>query len=310
MSTARRNPRMEKTSSPVSPSNRKDETTIRNLQKQIISRLRLIFLIPLLVIILLSVVAWKLDSRVRALEAVERVATIERIYSNTRNITWAIDSYERSVKDRPSPEALVRLATLYYVRSKLEGPDDLKKAVDILDGAKKTNYWEVYSMLATIYTDKEEEWKKAIEEGEKAIELNLDDASTYNNLAWIYATSRDEKIQNLAKARKYAERAIGLTQKQEPDYLDTLAEVYSRMGNPNQASETMKNAIRRIKAIQENSEKLRKFDERQKQFQEAASTLPPSVGCRDFSSLAAVPNKELSSDPTAVHSVNRHEKEE
>lgn len=310
MSTARRNPRMRKTSSPISPSNSNDETTIQDLQKQIVRRLRLIFLIPLLVIILLSAAAWRLDSRVRTLEAVERVATIERIYKNTQNITWAIDSYEQSIKDHPSSEALVRLATLYYVRSKLEGPeDDLKKAIDILDGAKKTNYWEVYSMLATIYTDKEKEWKKAIEEGEKAIELNPDDASTYNNLAWIYATS-DEKVQDLAKAQKYAKRAIDLTRRQWPDYLDTLAEVYSRMGNPSQASETMKSAIKRVKAIQENSEKLQKFAERQKQFQETASTLPPSIGCRDFSSLVTVPNKELSSGPTTVHSVNRHEKEE
>jgi len=301
---------MRKTSSPISPSNSNDETTIQDLQKQIVRRLRLIFLIPLLVIILLSAAAWRLDSRVRTLEAVERVATIERIYKNTQNITWAIDSYEQSIKDHPSSEALVRLATLYYVRSKLEGPeDDLKKAIDILDGAKKTNYWEVYSMLATIYTDKEKEWKKAIEEGEKAIELNPDDASTYNNLAWIYATS-DEKIQDLAKAQKYAKRAIDLTRRQWPDYLDTLAEVYSRMGNPSQASETMKSAIKRVKAIQENSEKLQKFAERQKQFQETASTLPASIGCRDFSSLVTVPNKELSSGPTTVHSVNRHEKEE
>src|SRR5262249_32892104 len=144
----------------------------------------------------------------------------------------------------------------------------LKKAFDILERAKKTydDYWEVYSMLAVIYTTKEKNEEKAIEEGAKAIERNPYDADAYNNLAWIYATSKDGGIRNLANAKDYAQKAVDFTRRGEPSYLDTLAEVYSRMGKPDLASETVKEEI---KAIQKKSRNLLEPERRLKEFQEA-----------------------------------------
>ena len=72
------------------------------------------------------------------------------------------------------------------------------------------------------------------------MELNADDANTYNNLAWIYATS--EEFRDLSKAQAYAEKAVALTKEGQSNFLDTLAEVYFVQGDPERAFATLRMA--------------------------------------------------------------------
>ncbi len=65
----------------------------------------------------------------------------------------------------------------------------------------------------------------------------------YNNLAWLYVTSADPEIRNLEHARVYAENAVRLTRETQPDYLDTLAEVYFQSGHREQAMARLRKAI-------------------------------------------------------------------
>jgi len=87
-------------------------------------------------------------------------------------------------------------------------------------------------MLTYVYvsTGREEE---ALGAGEKALALNPLDAQTYNNLAWIYATTSNKELRDLKRAEEYALKAVELTQDTHGanlDYIDTLVEVYLKRG--------------------------------------------------------------------------------
>jgi tetratricopeptide (TPR) repeat protein len=108
----------------------------------------------------------------------------------------------------------------------------------------KPDYWETYSTLAYVYMQEQSE-SKAIEAGEMAVQLNPFDGQTYNNLAWLHATSTDPRILNLPKAQEYALKAVEYTQGRNSQYMDTLAEIYARTGRVNLAIETLQQAMNR-----------------------------------------------------------------
>jgi tetratricopeptide (TPR) repeat protein len=89
--------------------------------------------------------------------------------------------------------------------------------------------WEVYRNLTYISVQTAEP-KNAIEAGEQALKLNKYDSATYNNLAWVYATSEDQTLRNLERAEDYSNKAAALTKEHDPEILDTLAEVDFRRG--------------------------------------------------------------------------------
>jgi tetratricopeptide (TPR) repeat protein len=122
------------------------------------------------------------------------------------------------------------LGVLYF---EVDRDKNKNKAIQALDKAKQLDpmYWEIYRNLTYIYVATGGE-KNAIENGEQALKLNQNDAKTYNNLAWVYATSKDQTLRNLERADDYAKKANMLTGGELPEVLDTLAEVDARKGGP------------------------------------------------------------------------------
>src|SRR6185436_4880823 len=57
----------------------------------------------------------------------------------------------------------------------------------------------------------------------KALEFLPDDVSLLNRAAWILATANEDSARNGTKARLFAERAVGLTHRQDAASLDSLA---------------------------------------------------------------------------------------
>lgn len=218
-----------------------EEQEIARLQSALAMRFLLIFAIPLFVIMVLGWYSYRLSGRVQALEALQQISVVERIMQNSHSHEWAIQSYQKLIKGYQEPQVAVRLAALYFERNK---PGDRRQAIDMLEHAKASHpeYWEIYSTLTFIYLQEQHE-EKAVEAGEKALTLNPYDAQTLNNLAWLYTTSKNEKIVNLGKAEAYAQKAVEYTRHLEPQYLDTLAEVYMRSRNVDRAAEVLKKAI-------------------------------------------------------------------
>jgi tetratricopeptide (TPR) repeat protein len=82
-----------------------------------------------------------------------------------------------------------------------------------------------------------------------------DDAEGYNNLAWLLANTDT----SLDEARKFSQKSLEL----QPDtaaYLDTLAEVHIRLGQPARAVEFQKQAIELEPESLDLAERLKKFE--------------------------------------------------
>jgi tetratricopeptide (TPR) repeat protein len=82
---------------------------------------------------------------------------------------------------------------------------------------------ERYRMLGDLYYSNDD-IEGAAEAYEKALDLDPDNPRALNNLAWLYATSEQERIRNPKRALVLAQRAVNL--KTAAHILDTLAESY------------------------------------------------------------------------------------
>jgi len=72
---------------------------------------------------------------------------------------------------------------------------------------------------------------EAVPHYEKAVELMPDSLPALNNLAWVRATIRDERLRNAARARTLAERANALTEGRDASVFRTLAAAYAAAGD-------------------------------------------------------------------------------
>lgn len=217
-----------------------DDLDLGRLQKKLASRVFLIFLLPYAIAAVLVVFIFILNARVKEAELAIKLVNVERVWTKTKNYEWAIDEYTRLARQYHRAEILVRLGALHFGLD----PANAMAAVETLERAKGMDpgYWETYSTLSYVYVKTQRD-REAIAEGEAALRLNPADAQTYNNLAWLYATSTDRAIQNLDKAKLYAESAVRLTRETQAAYLDTLAEVYVRRGERQRAAEQLRKAI-------------------------------------------------------------------
>ena len=87
------------------------------------------------------------------------------------------------------------------------------------------------------------EYQGALNDYRRALNLKPNDASIHNNLAWLYATAKDEKFQNKLKALEHAKKAAELTKESNAEILDTLARAYYINGRVKEAIETEKKAL-------------------------------------------------------------------
>ncbi len=75
------------------------------------------------------------------------------------------------------------------------------------------------------------QYDRAISDYNKAIEIDPKVSLAYNNLAWILATVKASSLRNGKKAVELALKACELSNWEDPDYLDTLAAAYARVGD-------------------------------------------------------------------------------
>jgi tetratricopeptide (TPR) repeat protein len=72
---------------------------------------------------------------------------------------------------------------------------------------------------------------EAIADYERLLELQPDDSHVLNNLAWVLATSPDEKLRDGKRAIELATKACEVTDYKEAHILSTLAAGYAETGD-------------------------------------------------------------------------------
>jgi tetratricopeptide (TPR) repeat protein len=210
-----------------------DIQTILDNQKRLGKRVQVLLILPLVITAILVWMFYRLNARLSDVELGTKLVTIERYIVSDKNYPWAIEQYETLAQTYVNASILARLGMLYFM---FDPNNNLETALKKLEMAKQidANNWEIYRNLTYIYLFADRQ-KDAVESGRRALELNKNDANTYNNLAWIYATSSEPTIQSLKLAQNCAESAVKLTQGKQSDFLDTLAEVYFRQGDRKRA---------------------------------------------------------------------------
>ena len=89
---------------------------------------------------------------------------------------------------------------------------------------------KAYNNRGIVY-GKKGQYDRTILDFTKAIEIDPRDAEVYNRLAWLLATAKEPGIRNGKKALELALKACELSDWKDPEYLDTLAAAYARLGD-------------------------------------------------------------------------------
>ena len=84
---------------------------------------------------------------------------------------------------------------------------------------------------------------EVIEQMYEAARLAPDQPEALNNLARVLTTCENHKLRNSAKAIELAQRAVELSNRQEPGYLGTLAAAYAEDGRSAEALQIAQEAI-------------------------------------------------------------------
>jgi outer membrane protein assembly factor BamB/Flp pilus assembly protein TadD len=174
-----------------------------------------------------------------------QAATLAKLDAENSDVPWLLARIEKEEKNYAEAEKHLREVVRLLPRF-LKGYVELET---VMEAQGKTfvpaevlpKDATVIAALAEHYTQKEQ-FEKAVTEYQRALALNDQNAVVYNNLAWIYATSKNEKLRNPKEALRLARRAIELAPRSAA-ILDTLAEVYYANKLYDSAIDTINQAI-------------------------------------------------------------------
>jgi tetratricopeptide (TPR) repeat protein len=159
---------------------------------------------------------------------------------NKKDYQAAIEHYTKAIEMSPfvGSHYFDRGVAFYRKGDLQKAIEDFEKLI-ILDPRSSSAY--VYRGLCKL---KGGDYQGALGDYSKGLELNPKDPSIRNNLAWLYATAKDEKFQDKLKALEHASTAAELSNERNAEILDTLARVYFMNGKINDAVETAKGALK------------------------------------------------------------------
>lgn len=162
------------------------------------------------------------------------------VLANTGKFAEAAQDLERiiSQSDEPDVETLDQLGNLYLVQKRP------KKAIRAYTRALNAMPKDVAALRgradAYLSVGKQSE---AIADYELALEITPQQDGVLNNLAWVLATSTNEKIRNGKRAIELATLACDATEYKMPHILSTLAAAYAESGDFETAKRWSKQAV-------------------------------------------------------------------
>ena len=154
----------------------------------------------------------------------------------------AIEDMSQVIKLNPeyAPAYLTRAADHYRL-------GQVDKALEDWNHATQLNSSQVEPYLGRTMTYlKNKDYVRAVQEMEMATRVeSKQSAETLNSLAWLQATSPDNRARNGAAAIEAATKACELTQWSNWRFVDTLAAAYAESGNFSEATNYQKLALQK-----------------------------------------------------------------
>jgi len=131
-----------------------------------------------------------------------------------------------ALAEKPSfPEAEANLGVALSAQGRFaEGAEHLRRAI-----ALQPDYTSAHRNLGENYAI-QHRMGDAAASFAKVLESQPDDVGVLNRIAWILATAGDERVRDGARALGFAQRAVGLTARQDADALDSLAAAFAELG--------------------------------------------------------------------------------
>jgi tetratricopeptide (TPR) repeat protein len=155
----------------------------------------------------------------------------------------AVKQLEDLMKSSPDDvETQMQLAIFYSADKKSQ------KAIETYDAILKRhpdNWQAVRGRADTLLTTGKH--AEAIADFEKGLKLRPKDPGMLNNLAWVLATSPDDKLRNGKRAIELAKSACEVTQYKQAHILSTLAAAYAETGDFKTAIEWSEKAVQQGK---------------------------------------------------------------
>ena len=161
-----------------------------------------------------------------------------RTLADLGQIDEAIDHYRTALEIKPDyADAHSNLGAVLARRGRTnEAIPHFRKALEIrpLYEEARANFLRVLSS--------QEQTAKTLDQRRELIRVCPKNTGLLNGTAWILATSPDSSLRNGAEAAGLAQRAVELSDGQEPAFLDTLAAAYAEAGRFTEAVQTAEKA--------------------------------------------------------------------
>jgi tetratricopeptide (TPR) repeat protein len=141
-----------------------------------------------------------------------------------------------------------------------EAADHLREAIRI-----SPDHPDWFVNLGTVL-GRQGKWAEVLAAYRAAVSLKSGDPKPYNDAAWILATSANPSLRNGKEAVALAEQACTLTDRKDPNTLETLAAAYAEAGRFPEAVTTAKAAIALATSLGRKDE-ARQIQDRLKLFQ-------------------------------------------
>jgi tetratricopeptide (TPR) repeat protein len=159
--------------------------------------------------------------------------------ANSRDFNQAIADFEELLKLAPkNPELLAQIGILYQANKKPAAA--IEKFTTALE--QKSDLFPALRARADAYLSLGKQ-ADAIADYEKAIKIQGKDSSVLNNLAWVLATSPDEKLRDGKRSIELATLACEVTDYKAAHILSTLAAAYAETGQWDEAVKWSKKAV-------------------------------------------------------------------
>lgn len=182
---------------------------------------------------------------------------------NTQDYLRAIEHYTKAIEQAPF------VASHYYYRGLAR--HKLGQAVAAIDDFTKVlllepNWLAAYVFRGLSHLSNGEE-RQAREDYSSALSVNSKDPAIHNNLAWLYATARDEKVNDKSKALEHAKKAAELSKEGNAEILDTLAKAYFINGKLKEALEAEEKAVKLDSHNKAFKEHVQAYEQAMKNFE-------------------------------------------